>query len=71
MVQIGNEIASGLLWNGQYVQNVNNSTVGGENTGYPWTGGTNAAGFDRLATLLSAGIRVLAMVPAPATSRRS
>ena len=57
MVQIGNEIASGLLWNGQYAQNVNNSTVGGENTGYPWTGGSNSAGFDRLASLLSAGIR--------------
>jgi arabinogalactan endo-1,4-beta-galactosidase len=57
MVQIGNEIASGLLWNGQYAQNVNNSTVGGDNTGYPWTGGTNSVGFDRLASLLSAGIR--------------
>jgi len=57
MVQIGNEIASGLLWNGEYVTPVNNSTVGGDNTGYPWTGGSNSAGFDRLATLLSAGIR--------------
>jgi arabinogalactan endo-1,4-beta-galactosidase len=57
MVQIGNEIASGLLWNGEYLTPVNNSTVGGENTGYPWTGGTNDTGFDRLASLLSAGIK--------------
>jgi len=40
MVQIGNEIASGMLWN----------------DGYPWTGGSNNAGFDNLATLLGAGI---------------
>jgi arabinogalactan endo-1,4-beta-galactosidase len=40
MVQIGNEISNGLLWN----------------DGYPWSGGSNNAGFDRLATLLKAGI---------------
>ncbi len=57
MVQIGNEIASGLLWNGEYVTNVNNTTVGGANTGYPWTGGNNSTGFDRLAALLSAGVK--------------
>jgi arabinogalactan endo-1,4-beta-galactosidase len=57
MVQIGNEIASGLLWNGTFPSTVNESTVGGANTGYPWTGGTNNTGFDRLATLLSAGTK--------------
>jgi arabinogalactan endo-1,4-beta-galactosidase len=59
MVQIGNEIASGFLWNNEYVptNQVNNSTVGGSNTGYPWTGGSNNTGFDRLATLLAAGIK--------------
>lgn len=56
MVQIGNEISQGMLWNGEYVQNVNNSTVGGENTGYPWTGGSNNTGLNRLAGLISAGI---------------
>jgi arabinogalactan endo-1,4-beta-galactosidase len=56
MVQIGNEIANGLLWNGEYVSNVNNSTVGGATTGYPWTGGNNSTGLNRLANLLSAGI---------------
>jgi arabinogalactan endo-1,4-beta-galactosidase len=58
MVQIGNEIAAGLLWNGEYVapQNVNEATVGGANSGYLWSGGTNDVGFDRLATLLSACI---------------
>jgi arabinogalactan endo-1,4-beta-galactosidase len=40
MVQIGNEISNGLLWN----------------DGYPWSGGTSNAGFDRLADLLKAGI---------------
>lgn len=40
MVQIGNEIASGMLWS----------------DGYLWTGGSNNAGFDNLATLLDAGI---------------
>lgn len=40
MVQIGNEISNGLLWN----------------DGYPWSGGSHNAGFDRLATLLTAGI---------------
>jgi arabinogalactan endo-1,4-beta-galactosidase len=57
MVQIGNEISNGVLWSGEYVQTANNSTIGGTNTGYPWTGGTNATGFDRLASLLSAGIQ--------------
>jgi arabinogalactan endo-1,4-beta-galactosidase len=59
MVQIGNEIAAGLLWNGEYVasQNVNETTVGGPNSGYLWSGGTNDVGFDRLATLLSKGIQ--------------
>jgi arabinogalactan endo-1,4-beta-galactosidase len=40
MVQIGNEISNGLLWS----------------DGYPWSGGSNNAGFDRLAALLTAGI---------------
>ncbi|MBX3432494.1 MAG: glycosyl hydrolase 53 family protein [Pirellulales bacterium] len=40
MVQIGNEISNGLLWN----------------DGYPWSGGSHNAGFDRLADLLKAGI---------------
>ena len=57
MVQIGNEIAAGLLWNGEYVTPVNESTVGGPNSGYLWSGGSNNVGFDRLATLLSAGIQ--------------
>jgi arabinogalactan endo-1,4-beta-galactosidase len=59
MVQIGNEIASGFLWNNEYVptNQLSDATVGGANTGYPWTGGQNAAGFDRLATLLSAGVK--------------
>jgi arabinogalactan endo-1,4-beta-galactosidase len=59
MVQIGNEIASGMLWNNEYVatNQLSDATVGGANTGYPWTGGTNNTGFDRLATLLAAGIK--------------
>ena len=57
MVQIGNEIAAGTLWNGEYVSPVNESTVGGANSGYLWSGGTNDVGFDRLATLLSKGIQ--------------
>jgi hypothetical protein len=40
MVQIGNEISNGMLWP----------------HGSPWTGGSNRTGFDRLATLLQAGI---------------
>jgi arabinogalactan endo-1,4-beta-galactosidase len=40
MVQIGNEISNGLLWN----------------DGYPWSGGSHNVGFDRLAALLNAGI---------------
>jgi arabinogalactan endo-1,4-beta-galactosidase len=40
MVQIGNEISNGMLWN----------------SGYVWTGGTHNTGFNNLATLLSAGI---------------
>ena len=40
MVQIGNEISNGLLWQ----------------DGYPWSGGSNNAGFDRVAALLNAGI---------------
>lgn len=48
MVQIGNEISNGMLWN--------DSPWGGTNSGYPWTGGSHNTGFNRLATLLSAGI---------------
>ena len=40
MVQIGNEISNGMLWN----------------SGYLWTGGTNNTGFNNLASLLNAGI---------------
>lgn len=40
IVQIGNEVSNGLLWN----------------DGYPWSGGSNDAGFNRLAALLRAGI---------------
>jgi arabinogalactan endo-1,4-beta-galactosidase len=40
MVQIGNEISNGMLWN----------------SGYVWTGGTHNTGFDNLAALLNAGI---------------
>lgn len=40
MVQIGNEISNGMLWN----------------SGYVWTGGSNATGFNNLAALLHAGI---------------
>lgn len=39
-VQVGNEIGNGLLWD----------------DGYPWSGGTHDAGFNRLAQLLEAGI---------------
>ncbi len=48
MVQIGNEISSGLLWN--------QTNWAGSNSGYPWTGGSNNTGFERLADLLSEGI---------------
>jgi arabinogalactan endo-1,4-beta-galactosidase len=48
MVQIGNEISSGMLWNDD------NRTA--SNSGYPWTGGSHNTGFDRLAGLLEAGI---------------
>jgi arabinogalactan endo-1,4-beta-galactosidase len=40
MVQIGNEIANGMLWQ----------------SGYVWTGGSNDTGFNNLAALLNAGI---------------
>lgn len=40
MVQIGNEISNGMLWD----------------DGYPWSGGSHNDGFDRLANLLKAGI---------------
>jgi arabinogalactan endo-1,4-beta-galactosidase len=40
MVQIGNEVSNGMLWN----------------SGYVWTGGTNNTGFNNLASLLNAGI---------------
>jgi arabinogalactan endo-1,4-beta-galactosidase len=40
MVQIGNEISSGMLWD----------------DGYPWTGGSHSTGFNRLADLVAAGI---------------
>lgn len=40
MVQIGNEIANGMLWS----------------SGNVWTGGTNNTGFNNLASLLNAGI---------------
>ena len=56
MVQIGNEIAAGTLWNGNPGDNPA-EVAAGENSGYLWTGGSNSAGFDRLATLLSAGIQ--------------
>lgn len=48
MVQIGNEISNGMLWN--------SGARAGENSGYPWTGGSHDVGFDRLAGLLEAGI---------------
>ena len=59
MVQIGNEISKGMLWNGEYVdvQDQNESTIGGSNTGYPWTGPSNNTGLNRLADLLSEGIK--------------
>src|SRR5262245_35287526 len=47
MVQIGNEISNGMLWN---------STTAAANNGYVWSGGSHNAGFDRLAALLTAGI---------------
>jgi arabinogalactan endo-1,4-beta-galactosidase len=50
MVQIGNEIANGLLWNDP-------PNRAGANSGYPWTGGSNSAGLNRLATLLTAGVK--------------
>ena len=50
MVQIGNEIPSGILWNSVASPN-------GPNTGYPWSGGNHDEGFDRLAALLDAGIQ--------------
>jgi arabinogalactan endo-1,4-beta-galactosidase len=40
MVQIGNEISNGMLWN----------------SGYVWTGGSHTTGFNNLASLLNAGI---------------
>jgi arabinogalactan endo-1,4-beta-galactosidase len=40
MVQIGNEISNGILWN----------------SGYVWTGGAHDTGFNNLASLLNAGI---------------
>jgi arabinogalactan endo-1,4-beta-galactosidase len=40
MVQIGNEISNGMIWN----------------DGYLWTGGSNNTGFNNLAALISAGI---------------
>jgi arabinogalactan endo-1,4-beta-galactosidase len=40
MVQIGNEIANGMLWQ----------------SGYVWTGGSHNTGFNNLAALLNAGI---------------
>ncbi len=55
----------------EYSQNVNNSTVGGAKTrAIPGRAARTATGFDRLASLLSAGIKVPAMAPARATSRR-
>lgn len=47
VVQIGNEIPSGMLWD------ENNPLNGGN----PYAGGSQEAGFDRLAQLLSAGIQ--------------
>src|SRR5262249_49235032 len=47
MVQIGNEIPNGLLYN---------SPSSAANNGYVWSGGTNDVGFDRLAAFLNAGI---------------
>jgi arabinogalactan endo-1,4-beta-galactosidase len=49
MVQIGNEIANGFLWN--------DDPWAGTNSGYPWTGGSNSTGLNRLADLLSEGIK--------------
>jgi arabinogalactan endo-1,4-beta-galactosidase len=49
MVQIGNEIANGMLWN--------DDPWAGTNSGYPWTGGSHSTGFNRLADLLSEGIK--------------
>jgi len=49
MVQIGNEISNGMLWN--------SPNPAGSNSGYPWTGGSHDTGFDRLAGLLQSGIR--------------
>jgi arabinogalactan endo-1,4-beta-galactosidase len=49
MVQIGNEISNGMLWN--------EPTWAGINSGYPWTGGSNSTGLNRLADLLSEGIK--------------
>lgn len=49
MVQIGNEIANGFLWN--------QPDWAGTNSGYPWTGGSNNTGLNRLADLLSEGIK--------------
>jgi arabinogalactan endo-1,4-beta-galactosidase len=50
MVQIGNEIPSGILWNSL-------AEPVGPSSGYPWTGGNHDEGFDRLAALLNAGIQ--------------
>lgn len=47
MVQIGNEISNGMLWN---------SPSPTANNGYVWTGGSHNTGFDRLSALLEAGI---------------
>jgi arabinogalactan endo-1,4-beta-galactosidase len=49
MVQIGNEISNGMLWNPS-------PNLAGANSGYPWTGGSHSTGFNRLAGLLQAGI---------------
>jgi arabinogalactan endo-1,4-beta-galactosidase len=49
MVQIGNEISNGMLWNPA-------PNYAGANSGYPWTGGSHSTGFNRLAGLLQAGI---------------
>lgn len=49
MVQIGNEIANGMLWN--------DDPRAGANSGYPWTGGSNSTGLNRLADLISEGIK--------------
>jgi arabinogalactan endo-1,4-beta-galactosidase len=59
MVQIGNEISAGMLWNGGPGDDCETleETAAGENSGYPWLIGPDDVGFDRLAALLDAGMQ--------------